>query len=103
MIGMLIVGYVFAIPSERVLCLKVQVNLAYRWFRGLGPEDEIDGRPSRSMNEVRRFDAERARRDADKHVARNAAVFGYRLPGTVFNSFDDLIVAMGPWGEPLSA
>jgi hypothetical protein len=55
------------------------------------------------MNEVRRFDAERARRDADKHVARNAAVFGYRLPGTVFNSFDDLIVAMGPWGEPLSA
>jgi transposase len=29
---MLIVGYVFAIRSERALCREVQVNLAYRWF-----------------------------------------------------------------------
>src|SRR5262245_13557957 len=32
MIRMLIVGYVFAIRSERALCRDVQVNLAYRWF-----------------------------------------------------------------------
>jgi transposase len=32
MIRMLIVGYVFAIRSERALCREVQVNLAYRWF-----------------------------------------------------------------------
>jgi transposase len=32
MIRMLIVGYVFAIRSERLLCREVQVNLAYRWF-----------------------------------------------------------------------
>jgi transposase len=31
MIRMLIVGYVFAIRSERALCREVQVNLAYRW------------------------------------------------------------------------
>ena len=30
MIRMLIVGYVFAIRSERLLCREVQVNLAYR-------------------------------------------------------------------------
>jgi transposase len=36
MIGMLIVGYVFAIRSERALCREVQVNLAYRCFCGLG-------------------------------------------------------------------
>jgi len=30
MIRMLIVGYVFAIRSERALCREVQVNLAYR-------------------------------------------------------------------------
>ena len=35
MIRMLIVGYVFAIRSERALCREVQVNLAYRWFCGL--------------------------------------------------------------------
>src|ERR1700686_4090546 len=41
MIRMLIVGYVFAIRSERALCREVQVNLAYRWFCGLGIEDKI--------------------------------------------------------------
>jgi Transposase domain (DUF772) len=38
---MLIVGYVFAISSERQLCSEVQVNLAYRWFCKLGIEDTI--------------------------------------------------------------
>ena len=32
MIRMLVVGYVFAIRSERRICAEVQVNLAYRWF-----------------------------------------------------------------------
>src|SRR5271169_4862474 len=41
MIRMLIVGYVFAIRSERRLCSEVQVNLAYRWFCKLGIEDGI--------------------------------------------------------------
>ena len=31
MIRMLILGYVFAVRSERLLCREVQVNLAYRW------------------------------------------------------------------------
>jgi len=38
---MLIVGYVFAIRSERRICAEVQVNLAYRWFCKLGIEDKI--------------------------------------------------------------
>lgn len=41
MIRMLILGYVFAIRSERRLCSEVQVNLAYRWFCKLGIEDSI--------------------------------------------------------------
>jgi transposase len=41
MIRMLIVGYVFAIRSERRICAEVQVNLAYRWFCRLGIEDKI--------------------------------------------------------------
>src|SRR5512145_76156 len=39
MIRMLIIGYVFAIRSERQICREVQVNLAYRWFCDLGLED----------------------------------------------------------------
>jgi hypothetical protein len=50
---MLIVGYVFAIRSERALCREVQVNLAYRWFCGLGIEDKIPDHSvfSRARNE----------------------------------------------------
>ena len=40
-IRMLIVGYVFAIRSERQICSEVQVNLAYRWFCKLSIEDDI--------------------------------------------------------------
>src|SRR5438046_5071510 len=35
MIRMLIVGYVFAIRSERALCRDVRVNLDFCWFCGL--------------------------------------------------------------------
>jgi transposase len=41
MIRMLIVGYVFALRSERAICRDVQVNLAYRWFCRLSIEDKI--------------------------------------------------------------
>jgi transposase len=34
MLRMLIIGYLFAIRSERALCREVKVNLAYRWFCG---------------------------------------------------------------------
>ena len=41
MVRMLIIGYVFAIRSERAICRDVQVNLAYRWFCGLSIDDKI--------------------------------------------------------------
>ena len=44
MIRMLVVGYVFAIRSERLIRREVQVNLAYRWFCRLGIEDAIPDR-----------------------------------------------------------
>jgi transposase len=53
MIRMLIVGYVFAIRSERALCREVQLNLAYRWFCGLGIEGKTPDHSafSRARNE----------------------------------------------------
>jgi transposase len=53
MIRLLILGYVFAIRSERQLCREVQVNLAYRWFCGLSIENRIPDHSafSRARNE----------------------------------------------------
>ena len=53
MLRMLVVGYVFAIRSERALCREIQVNLAYRWICGLSIEDKIPDHSafSRARNE----------------------------------------------------
>ena len=53
MIRMLVVGYVFVIRSERLICHEVQVSLAYRWFCMLGIEDVFPDHPvfSRARNE----------------------------------------------------
>jgi transposase len=55
MIRMLIVGYVFAIRSERMLCREVKVNLAYRWFCGLSIEDGIPDHSAFSRARHERF------------------------------------------------
>ena len=41
MIRMLIVGYCLGIRSERRLCEEVHLNLAYRWFCGLGLKGKV--------------------------------------------------------------
>jgi transposase len=53
MIRMLIIGYVFALRSERLLCRELHVNLAYRWFCKLGIEHNIPDHSafSRARNE----------------------------------------------------
>ena len=55
MIRMLVVGYVFAIRSERLICREVQVNLAYRWFCKLGIEDAIPDHSAFSHARNERF------------------------------------------------
>jgi transposase len=62
LIRMLVLGYVFAIRSERALCREVQVNLAYRWFCSLSIEDRI---PDHSA-----FTRARNERFRDGHVFR---------------------------------
>jgi transposase len=55
MIRMLIVGYVFAIRSERMICREVQVNLAYRWYCRLGIEDQVPDHSAFSRARHERF------------------------------------------------
>ncbi len=70
MIRMLIIGYVFAIRSERQLCSEVQVNLAYRWFCRLNVEDAIPDHSAFSRARHERFhDADTFRRVFDRTVS----------------------------------
>ncbi len=71
MIRMLIVGYVFAIRSERQLCAEVQVNMAYRWFCGLTIESAIPDHSAFSRARHERFrDGDILRRVFERVVGR---------------------------------
>jgi transposase len=65
MIRMLVVGYVLAIRSERLICREVQVNLAYRWFCKLGIEDAIPDHSAFSRARNQRFREELREKLAD--------------------------------------
>lgn len=55
MLRMLIVGYCFAVRSERRLCEEVHLNLAYRWFCRLGLDGRVPDHSSFSVNRNGRF------------------------------------------------
>ena len=75
MIRMLIVGYVFAIRSERQICAEVQVNLAYRWFCKLSIEEKIPDHSVFSRARHERFrESDALRRVFESVVAKCIAV-----------------------------
>ena len=55
MIRMLIIGYCLGIRSERRLCEEVHLNLAYRWFCGLGLNGKVPDHSTFSVNRNGRF------------------------------------------------
>lgn len=52
---MLVIGYLFGIRSERQLVRDIEVNMAYRWFLGLGLRDVVPDASTISQNRRRRF------------------------------------------------
>src|ERR1700731_4852371 len=55
MIRMLVLGYVFAIGWERLICRGVQGNLAHRWFWKVGIEDTFPDHSAFSPARNERF------------------------------------------------
>lgn len=55
MFKLLLLGYLFGVRSERQLIREVQVNVAYRWFLGLGLTDKTPDASTLSQNRRRRF------------------------------------------------
>ena len=92
MIRILILGYVFAIRSERQLCREVQVNLAYRWFCGLSIEDKIPDHSAFSRARNERFrDSDLFRRVFERVV--EACIAAGLVGGQGFAVDASLIVA----------
>jgi len=92
MIRMLILGYVFAIRSERLLCREVRVNLAYRWFCGLSIEDAIPDHSAFSRARNERFRDSDIFRCVFEHVVERCIAAGL-VGGEGFAVDASLIVA----------
>ena len=89
---MLIIGYVFAIRSERALCREVQVNLAYGWFCGLSIEDKVPDHSAFSRVRHERFrDSDMFRRVFERVV--EACIAAGLVGGEGFAVDASLIVA----------
>ncbi len=52
---MLLVGYLYGIPSERRLEEEITLNVAYRWFLGLELDQRVPDHSTLSQNRRRRF------------------------------------------------
>ena len=55
MFKILFLGYLFGIQSERRLIKEIQVNVAYRWFLGMGLTEDVIHHSTLSQNRIKRF------------------------------------------------
>ncbi|WP_233081970.1 IS1182 family transposase [Rheinheimera soli] len=51
----MLLGYIFGVPSERRLIQEIEVNVAYRWFLRLSLTDKVPDASTLSQNRIRRF------------------------------------------------
>ncbi|WP_390271335.1 IS1182 family transposase [Arthrobacter sp. NPDC058192] len=52
---MMLIGYLYGIPSERQLEQEVRLNVAYRWFLGMGLTEKVPDHSTISWNRNHRF------------------------------------------------
>ena len=57
LLRMLLVGYLYGITSERRLVEEIRMHLAYRWFTGMGLDEEVPDHSTFSKNRHGRFRA----------------------------------------------
>jgi transposase len=76
LVRMMMVGYLYGLTSERRLCQEVHLNLAYRWFCGLGLEDKVPDHSTFSKNRHGRFAGTNLFREMFYEVVRQAQARG---------------------------
>ncbi|MNC12218.1 Transposase DDE domain protein [compost metagenome] len=69
---MMLIGYLYGIRSERMLEKEIQMNLAYRWFLGLGLTEQVPDHSTISWNRNGRFQGTEVFQDIFDEVVRLA-------------------------------
>lgn len=76
LIKMMLIGYLYGIRSERELERQVRVNVAYRWFLGLGLTDKVPDHSTISQNRRRRFTGSNIFQEVFDEIVRRAMEAG---------------------------
>jgi len=76
LIKMLLVGYLYGIRSERQLEQEIKVNMAYRWFLGLGISGNVPHHSTISFNRVKRFQGTTVFQDIFDRIVEQAVEHG---------------------------
>jgi transposase len=79
---MIFIGYLYNIRSERQLEKDIKVNIAYRWFLGLGLSEKVPDHSSISNNRNERFKGTTVFQDIFDEIVRIACRHG--LVGAAF-------------------
>jgi transposase len=72
----MLLGYLFGISSERRLVQEIQVNLAYRWFLGMGSTEKVIDASTLSQNRRRRFNDSEIYQQIFDNIAEQAIAKG---------------------------
>ncbi|MGM3189966.1 IS1182 family transposase [Dickeya dadantii subsp. dieffenbachiae] len=76
LIKMMLLGYLFGIPSERRLVKEIQVNVAYRWFLRMGLTEKVPDASTLSQNRLRRFNDSEVFQQIFDHIVAQALARG---------------------------
>lgn len=78
------IQYVFGIRSMRQTIVEIETNIAYRWFLGLGLDDNIPHFTTFGKNYARRFEGTKVFEYIFNEILRQALESGFVKPEEVF-------------------
>src|SRR5712692_9211854 len=76
LLRMLLVGYLYGVTSERKLVEELRMHLAWRWFTGLGFDQEIPHHSTFSKNRHGRFQESNLFRELFEQIVRQCVAVG---------------------------
>ena len=81
---MMFINIIFGIHSMRRTCEEVKVNIAYRWFLGLGLDEEVPDHSTFSQNYIRKFKKDNTAIKIFEHYIKELVECGIVDPSVVF-------------------
>src|SRR5215831_3362712 len=76
LLRILLLGYLYGVTSERKLLEELRMHLAWRWFTGLGFEQEIPHHSTFSKNRHGRFPESNLFQDLFEHIVEQGMAAG---------------------------